>query len=99
MCFRFNRFSIAYNIPGFMLMVDFEKAFDVLDWRFIRKTPALLNFRANFLNCIDIFYSDSRVHVCNNCYSTGFLSIQRGMQQGCPLDSYLLIPSAEVPSF
>ena len=81
-----------------MLVVDFEKAFDKLDWGSIRKTLAFFNFDASFLNWIDTFYSDSTACVCNNDYSSSFFPIQRGVRQGCPRRPYLFILCAEVLS-
>ena len=45
------KYTKAKNVPGLLLFLDFEKAFDTLEWPFIRKTfehfgfgPSLLNF-------------------------------------------------------
>ena len=32
------------NIPGLLLLIDFEKAFDSLSWQFIHKALKFLNF-------------------------------------------------------
>ena len=32
------------EIPGLLLLIDFEKAFDSLSWSFIRKALKFLNF-------------------------------------------------------
>ena len=32
------------QIPGLLLFIDFEKAFDCLEWSFIEKTPNYYNF-------------------------------------------------------
>lgn len=32
------------NVPGLLLLIDFEKAFDSLSWSFIQKTLTYFNF-------------------------------------------------------
>ena len=36
------------NIPGMLLFIDFEKAFDTLEWKFLEKTLRLYNFGDSF---------------------------------------------------
>ena len=33
------------NIPGILLQLDFQKAFDRIEWKFIQRTIRLFNFR------------------------------------------------------
>ena len=44
------------EIPGLLLLIDFEKAFDSLSWSFIRKSLKFLNFGESFRRWIDVFY-------------------------------------------
>ena len=37
-------YSEHKNIPGLLLFVDFEKAFDTLEWTFLEKTLSFYNF-------------------------------------------------------
>jgi len=47
------------KILGIMVLIDFEKAFDTLEWHFlhIHNTPKYLNFGLNLRNWISAVYS------------------------------------------
>ena len=32
------------DIPGILLLLDFRKAFDTIEWNFIQQTQSLFNF-------------------------------------------------------
>ena len=38
------QYTSEKNIPGLLLLVDFEKAFDTVSWYFIKKTFKYYNF-------------------------------------------------------
>ena len=42
------------NLPGIMLMIDFEKAFDSVDFRFLTATLEMFGFGEYFVNWIKI---------------------------------------------
>ena len=46
------------NIPGLLLLTDFEKAFDSLSWSFIQKVLKFLNFGPSICRRIETFYSN-----------------------------------------
>ena len=46
------------QIPGLLLFVDFEKAFDSLEWSFIEKTLNYYNFGSSLVAWIRLFYTD-----------------------------------------
>ena len=46
------------KIPGIMVLIDFEKAFDTLEWQFLHNTLKYLNFGPNLRNWISVMYSD-----------------------------------------
>ena len=84
-------FTAAKNIPGLLLFLDFEKAFDTVEWTFIQKTFQHYNFGPSIISWIKLFYHDIESCVLNNGWSSGFFKLERGVRQGCPLSPYLFI--------
>ena len=77
-------------------LIDFEKAFDSLEWSFIEKTLNNYNFGSSLVAWIRLFYTDISSCVQNNGWTSDFFSLSRGARQGCPLCPYLFILCAEV---
>jgi len=53
------KYSKAKNMPGLLLFLNFEKAFDTLEWPFIRKTFEHFGFGPSLLNWLKVFYCNS----------------------------------------
>lgn len=84
------------NKSGILLLIDFEKAFDTVRWKFIEKTLTRFNFGNSFIKWVQILYNNIQSAVLNNGHLTPFFSPHRGVRQGCPLSVYLFILVAEV---
>jgi hypothetical protein len=67
------------DIPGLLLLIDFEKAFDSKSWNFVLQTLTLFNFGNDFKRWFTLLYKDS-VYTISQC---GFLSDVIKIQRGC----------------
>ena len=45
-------FTAKENIPGLMLFIDFQKAFDSVEWEFLLKCLETFNFGPDFLRWV-----------------------------------------------
>ena len=81
--------------PGLIAFLDFEKAFDSIEWDFIEKALHSFGFGKHFTNWVRIIYTDINASVMNNGYTTEYFYPKRGIRQGCPLSAYLFILAAE----
>lgn len=83
------------NRSGLLLLIDFEKAFDTIEWSFIRKVLKKYNFGNNFLKWFSIIYKDVKSYVLNNGYLSPSFLLERGCRQGDPFSAYIFILSIE----
>jgi exonuclease III len=88
-------FTKHNNIPGMLLSIDFEKAFDSLNWNFLFQTLHHVNFGSSFVKYVKTMYTNIESTVINNGSAGNFFKLQRGVRQGCPLSAYLFILSLE----
>ncbi|MCV6629109.1 MAG: reverse transcriptase family protein, partial [Flavobacteriaceae bacterium] len=84
------------NIPGLILFLDFEKAFDTIEWSFIRDTLKYFGFGIGIIKWMNLFYGRPESYILNNGWASDFFGIRRGVRQGCPLSPYLFVLAAEV---
>ena len=65
------------NMSGIILTIDYEKAFDKIEWNFILKTLKYFNFGNAFINLVKLLYTDISSCCVNNGWSTLFFSLSR----------------------
>ena len=52
------KFTEEQKIPGLIMLIDFDKAFDSLSWNFLHKCLTYLNFGESIRQWIKVFYKD-----------------------------------------
>ena len=87
-------FTATENIPGLMIFIDFQKAFDV-QWGFLIKCLEKFSFGPDFIRWVRVFYKDIKSCIINNGLTSNFFPLERGIQQGDPLSPYLFVIPAE----
>lgn len=70
--------------------IDLRKAYDCLDWGFIRCLLAKIGLRANMINWIMACVEKVNYVVIINGIPSPFFLATRGLRQGCPLSPYCL---------
>ena len=90
------QFTEENNIPGLLLSVDFEKAFDSVSWPFIYKVMEFFGFGNSIISWIKTFNNNVKLSVnqCGNLSS--FFNIGRGCRQGDPVSTFLFTLCAEI---
>ena len=83
------------DIPGILLQLDFQKAFDTIEWKFIQNAIAFFNFGESIQRWISTFYTNIQSSVLNNGFSTDYFALSRGVRQGCPLSPFLFVLAVE----
>jgi hypothetical protein len=86
------------NLHGILTYIDFHKAFDTVNWAFMKKVLRELNFGPFFIKCIETMYNKIETCVINNGNISEFFKPTRGIRQGCPLSANLFILIVEVLS-
>ena len=84
------------NTEGGILVLDFRKAFDTVNHKFLKKTLESAKFGSSFIRWIDTMYNNAEACVTNNGWTSKPFFIGRGIRQGCPLSALLFLLVVEV---
>ncbi len=84
------------NSTGALIFLDFEKAFDSVNWYFMFKVNDKFNFVENLKKWIQILYTDPNILVKNNGWVSNRFTAERGIRQGCPISALLFILVVEI---
>ena len=84
------------NIEAYAIAVDFEKAFDSIDWNYLWEALESFNIPKSFIDMIKLLYNDIESCVKNNGTSTPYFKVNRGVRQGDPIAAYLFTLAIEL---
>ena len=79
------------NIPALLILVDFEKAFDHLEWSFIQNCLEFFNFGPSLQQWIKVLYTDIQSCVINNGWTESFFLSRGVISQYADDNSFTLL--------
>ena len=85
-------FASSSRTPVAILSLDQEKAFDRVDWGFMRSTLVAMGFGPSFVAWVDLFYYRVQSCVNVNGYVSAFFNLLRGGETGLSLVPPSLCP-------
>ena len=84
------------DIRGVAVFLDFEKAFDSVEWNYIQKCLEVTNFGPHLRQWVYVFYHNISSWVVNNGHASESFLLERGVRQGCPLSGILFVIAIEI---
>lgn len=83
------------DVPLALISVDQLKAFDRVSHEFLFKCLERFGFGPNFVQWIKLIYNSVSSSVKTNGWLTAFITLERGLRQGCALSMPLYVLTAE----
>ncbi|KAL3691433.1 hypothetical protein R1sor_005084 [Riccia sorocarpa] len=74
-----------------LLQLDFRKAFDSVNWRFLQESLRVFNFGPNFQRFIKAILDNAASTILVNGRRSRPVKVMRSVRQGCPLSPLLFI--------
>lgn len=79
-----------------MLLLDFEKAYDRVNWTFLKRTMQAMGFHEKWVNQVISLNLNAAAAVVVNGVQSKTFRLHRSVRQGCPLAPYLFLLTVDV---
>lgn len=79
-----------------LMLLDYEKAFDRVNWTFLQEVMCKLGFDETFIKWTASLYEGSESTVTVNGEASSVFTLGQAVRQGCPLVPYLYLLVADV---
>ena len=79
-----------------MLLLDFEKAYDRVNWTFLKEVMAKMGFHNQWIKQVMSLNTNASASINLNGEISKTFSLQRSVRQGCPLAPYLFLLTVDV---
>jgi hypothetical protein len=79
-----------------LLLLDFEKAFDKIEWDFLFTALTKLGFNSTWVRWVRTLYHEASLAIRINGEAGPVFQLARSVRQGCPLAPYLFIIATDV---
>ena len=87
--------AFVFKVPSVLLSVDFEKAFDRVDYAALIDIMTRFNFGNEYITWVKVLFNQFTLRVTNYGYLSDVIKPTRGLFQGNPISSYLFLLIAE----
>ena len=84
------------NRPGFLLALDFKKAFDSISKKFMLGAFKTFGFGTDLIQWINVLFKDTRSSIIYNGWISEEFNVANGIRQGCPFSPLAFIIGVEV---
>ena len=89
-------YTKSENIPGVIMNLDYEYAFDSVEHGFLFRALRVYNFGESLISWVQLLYNSSELTVLNNGYTGDWFQPSRAVKQGCPVSGMIFVLAVEL---
>ena len=86
----------ATNKAGYLLALDYQKAFDTISKEFILESLNIFGFREQFRNWVKLIVTDTFSSINHGGWISSPFVLKSGIRQGCPFSSIAFILAVKI---